>query len=82
MGGITNLINNYKVYLKHIAKRMIKFSSNALDLITKLGWLDGINDETVSGRISNMVIATRLRYLFGRTSFYNAKMNILYHFTD
>lgn len=82
MGGITNLINNYKVYLKHIAKRMIKFSSNAHDLLTKLGWLDGINDETISGRISNMVIATRLRYLFGKTSFYNAKMNVLYHFTD
>lgn len=79
MGGINNLIGNYKLFLGHLAAKMIKFCDNSLDLLKKLGWLEGIeydnrhfckpNTLTVS---SHTLMMNRIGFLFS-TSFTKAK---------
>lgn len=76
MGGTSNLIKNYRLLLKNIAAKMIKVSDNSLDLLTKLGWLKGINIDSESTIIKrkniSLEIEKRIQFLFN-TDFAKAK---------
>lgn len=76
MGGSSNLIRNYRFFLKYIAAKMIKFSDNSYDLLTKLGWLRGISVDSESNVIKRKNISyeieRRIQFLFD-TDFPKAK---------
>jgi len=71
MGGVKSLIENYKFFLSPLAVKMIKFCNDGRELLTKLGWLEGL---------TSRLIAPRTKFLF-HTSFSSAKRSAILRYT-